>query len=34
MADLTKFTPTRKIEFEQLARVRKEDFGAMTWLSI
>ena len=29
MFDLTKFTPTRKIEFEQLARDRKEDFEAL-----
>ena len=29
MYDLTKFTPTRKAEFEQLARDRKEDFTAL-----
>ncbi len=29
MFDLTKFTPTRKVEFEQLARDRKEDFEAL-----
>jgi hypothetical protein len=29
MFDLTKFTPTRKAEFEQLARDRKEDFDAL-----
>ena len=29
MFDLTKFTPTRKAEFEQLARDRKEDFEAL-----
>jgi hypothetical protein len=29
MADLTKFTPTLKAEFEQLARDRKEDFEAL-----
>ena len=29
MADLTKFAPTRKDEFEQLARERKEDFDAL-----
>jgi hypothetical protein len=29
MVDLTKFTPTRKVEFEQLARDRKEDFKAL-----
>jgi hypothetical protein len=29
MFDLTKFTPTRKTEFEQLARDRKEDFEAL-----
>lgn len=29
MFDLTKFTPTRKVEFEQLARDRKEDFAAL-----
>lgn len=29
MLDLTKFTPTRKAEFEQLARDRKEDFDAL-----
>ncbi len=45
MFDLTKFTPTRRVEFEQLARDRKEDFdmndwlfnandGVMTWLNI
>lgn len=29
MFDLTKFTPTSKTEFEQLARDRKEDFEAL-----
>ncbi|MEK7728721.1 MAG: hypothetical protein AAB354_09935 [candidate division KSB1 bacterium] len=29
MFDLTKFTPTRKAEFEQLARDRKDDFEAL-----
>jgi hypothetical protein len=29
MFDLTKFTPTRKVEFEQLARDRKDDFEAL-----
>jgi len=29
MFDLTKFTPTRKTDFEQLARDRKEDFEAL-----
>ena len=29
MADLTKFTPTRKIEFQQLALDRKDDFEAL-----
>lgn len=29
MLDLTKFTPTRKVEFEQLARDRREDFEAL-----
>jgi hypothetical protein len=29
MADLTKFAPTRKTEFEQLARDRKDDFEAL-----
>jgi hypothetical protein len=29
MFDLTKFTPARKAEFEQLARDRKEDFEAL-----
>lgn len=29
MADLTKFTPTFKVEFAQLARDRKEDFEAL-----
>lgn len=29
MGELTKFTPTRKTEFEQLARDRKADFEAL-----
>jgi hypothetical protein len=29
MVELTKFTPTSKVEFEQLARDRKEDFDAL-----
>lgn len=29
MFDLTKFTATRKVKFQQLARDRKEDFEAL-----